>query len=223
MATFKNDYNGLNNAGVKRVKIGEKAPILEVELNEMQVSILEKNSRFLKNFVGNLISDKSAIIVSDTVVTIGNCFFIVNGEIIKCTGLTCTVPSGSTAYLNLREIEVDGTSLLREEGNEQGKTITNYLVDKRMGVETSHRIVTSYTLSTVKGENSIPIITNNDGVMNIVVSDFKDVYSPESLSIEDVELLYGSTIGSGGSSGGGVVATVEPITNGEITIVVGNS
>lgn len=219
MATFKKDYNGSNNAGVKRVKIGEKAPLLEVELNELQVSLLEKQSRYLKNFVGSLISDKSAIIIAETTVTIGNCFFIVNGEIIKCTGLSCEVPIGATAYLNLREVEVDSTSTLKEEGNEQGRLITNYLVDSRMNVETSHRIIISYNLSTTDGGNGLPIVRNNDGTIEILVPDYKDVYSPQSLTEEEIETLYGSTIGSGG---GTVVTNIEPISNNDITVVVGN-
>lgn len=149
MSNFDKYTNYNDTAGVSSVVFGADAPVLEVELNEMQEIQKSFLRKTLKNLIGDGISDKNAISYSNGTLSIANgCFFNVGGYLIQCTGLSIAVTEG-TVYLQVWEETVDHTATLKTEGNAQSSaTIPNYFKDSRYPIETSKRKVIKYTLST---------------------------------------------------------------------------
>ena len=149
MASFDKYSNYNENAGVSSVVFGAEKPVLEVELNEMQEvqkSLLRKT---IKNLLGDGITDKKAISYSNGVVTIASdVCFVVDGLLIKSTGMSIEVPYGNTVYLQVWEETVDSTTTLKKEGNQlSSETVDNYILDSRTPAETTRRKVVKYTLS----------------------------------------------------------------------------
>lgn len=152
-----NKYTNYNeHSGVSSVVFGSDTPVLEVELNEMQEIQKTTLRNFIKNVIGNGITDKSKIAYKDGVLSVASdCSFVVDGYIILCTGLSITAPDNSTVYLQVWEEDVDYTSTLKKGGNEQAtETITNYIKDSRYPIETSRRKVLKYKLSLTQSQES---------------------------------------------------------------------
>lgn len=174
MSRFDHRSNFTRNAGINSVVIGSHTPILEVELNEMQEIQSKKFTDFFDGFIGNSISSKDAITYKNGILSISDCMFIVNGHLIKCTGLSLALANGKTAYLKVGEVDADYTTELKEEGNQQSNVIVpNNIKDSRYEFETSMRTVITYDLvdnfSTIDGYTYVNVATvkNNNLVVNI--------------------------------------------------------
>ena len=71
---------------------------------------------------------------------------IIEGEIIYIPSLQISAENDDIIYIRVWEKEITATTVMRAYGNEQGEVIPNYIVDSRVGQETSRRIVLAYDL-----------------------------------------------------------------------------
>ena len=172
MANFDRYSNYNAEAGISSVVFGANAPVLEVELNEMQE--IQKNllSSTIKNLLGDGISDLSAVSYDhkNSLFRINDgCFIAVNGYLIQSTDLYINNVAGSTVYLQVWEDTVDYTSVLKKGGSQQSSsTVPNYIKDSRMPSETTKRKVVKSMLSTTTDSNkhNIDIASvSSDGVL----------------------------------------------------------
>lgn len=172
MSDFSKYSNYKDNAGVQSVVFGAQAPVLEVELNEVQEVQRTMLRRAIKNLLGDGVNDLGKITYDGTKVSIADqCFITVGGYQVVCTGLSCAVTSG-TVYFQAWEETVTMNSTLKEEGNEQEtSTVTNYIKDSRSASETTRRRVLKYTLATSQkdGAQNLAIATVSNGRMTKVV------------------------------------------------------
>lgn len=173
MASFDKYSNYDKSAGVTGVVFGANAPVLEVELNEMQEIQKTFLGNTFKNLIGDGVSNKKAITYANNTLSISDCFFSISGYLIQCTGLSLAITSG-TVYLQAWEETVDYNATLKTAGNEQSTTtVENYLKDSRSPVETSRRKVVKYTLSTTTDstKQNLAIASVSNGVMTRIVKE----------------------------------------------------
>ena len=173
MSRFDHRSNYTRNAGINSVVIGSQTPLLEVELNEMQEIQSKKLEDFIDVFLGASISTLNAISYENETLSISECYFTALGHLIKCTGLSVVLTEGKTAFLKVKEIDVDHTSELKEEGNQQSEVIVpNNIKDSRYDFTTSKRTIISYDLVSTSAKSDgytyIPIATIVEG--NVVTS-----------------------------------------------------
>lgn len=176
MGRFDHRSNYTRNAGITSVVIGAHSPILEVEFNEMQEIQRKRVSDFFKEFIGDSISDKDVITYANGVLSIGECWFIVNGDLIKCTGLSVSLAEGETAYLKVKEEDATYLTALKEEGNQQSEVIVeNNIKDSRYDFSTSMRTYLTYDLvksySTTDGFTYVNIATVKNGALVVNVEE----------------------------------------------------
>ena len=147
------DYNA--EAGISSVVFGADAPVLEVELNEMQE--IQKNllGNTIKNLLGNGISDLDSITYKDNILQISDGAFIaVDGYLVQSTDLYISDVEGKTVYLQVWEEIVDSSASLKKNGSQHTDTIiSNYMRDSRMPFDTTKRKVVKYMLSTSSDPN----------------------------------------------------------------------
>lgn len=176
MGNFDHRSNYTKNAGITSVVFGSNSPVLEVELNELQQIQQKRLSDFFSAFIGNSISSKDAIVYENGVLTIGECCFIVDGNLIKCTGLSVSLGEGEHAYLKVKEMDATYVTALKEEGNQQSDTIVeNNIKDDRYDFVSSMRTYISYDLvkskSTIDGYTYVEMATVVDGQLSVVVEE----------------------------------------------------
>lgn len=171
MPSFDKYSNYNAEASVSSVVFGADAPILEVELNEMQE--IQKNllGSTIKNLLGDGISDSSALSYDhkNSKFTIADGSFIaIDGYLIKSSDLYITSVAGKTVYLQVWEETVDYSAILKKNGSEQSSSINNYIKDSRMPSETTRRKVVKSRLSTSvdSSKHNIDIASiSSDGVL----------------------------------------------------------
>ncbi len=147
--SFEVYTNHNKEAGIKSVQVGYKKPILETEFNEIQEIQLERLRRVVSEYLGEGILNKGTFTYSGGVFTISDETVIVDGEVIKISSLSITTGNGTSVYLDTWVEEVNTTSTLKKEGNQQESVVSNYLMDSRLGVETSRRKALLFNLSTM--------------------------------------------------------------------------
>ena len=153
MASFNNYTNYDKDSNFKTVVIGAGSKVLEVEINEMQEIWFNTYQRFVKDFVGNGVLNIGKYIVEDGVLTIKNESMLVDGYIIDIPLSEIPIATGDFAYLKVWEDTVDYNSPIYYKGNSQSnQTVKNYIMDERIGEETSRRIQVRYALVTDTGE-----------------------------------------------------------------------
>ena len=147
MSIFDHRSNYTKNAGITSVVFGGGAPVLEVELNEAQQIQQKRFSDFFNAFIGDSVSDRNAISYENGILTIGECWFIVDGNLIKCTGLSLPLAEGETAYLKVKEQDATYLTALKEEGNQQSEVIVeNNIKDDRYDFVGTMRTYITYDL-----------------------------------------------------------------------------
>lgn len=176
MSNFDHRSNYTRNAGINSVVFGSETPILEVELNEMQEIQDKRFTDFFDGFIGDSISSLNAITYENGAVSISECLFIINGMLIKCTGLSVPVTNGKTVYLKVGVVDVDHTTTLKEEGNQQSSVVVpNNIKDSRYGFATSKRTVVTYNLvttsSTTDGYTYVKIGKLSSGVFSVTIKE----------------------------------------------------
>lgn len=157
MPDFSKYSNYTEQTAFSGIRFGANAPVLEVELNELQ-QILDTKLKRMSLFMGNTVFAMSnGSINFDTttkVLTLTNCVAV-------AYGLTALIPSASVtlsdentvAYIKVEEVDVTHESPLTEYGNTEGAVISNPIIDTRVGVETSRRRAIKYV---VKAGNILP-------------------------------------------------------------------
>lgn len=194
MADFNKYSNYKDNTSFSEVVFGAKAPLLEVELNEVQNIITSKFSRLISAFGEGVFGlNDNSISLSGTTLT------IINAVILEKSGMTAVVksavvdvPIGHKAYFKMEEVTATPTSVLKECGNTAGNEVTNTMMDNRSPIETSRRKVIQYTL--MSGA-SVP---SNSGAVKYVLAgrnengEFKEE-NPMKLNDESVEKIANTT------------------------------
>lgn len=176
-AIFTN-YN--KDSGIDAVKIGAEKPILEVELNEMQEIQRQKWVNFLSTVYGDGILQKGTITYSNGIFKIENTHLIINGKLIYVSNAQIAASSSDSLYIIVNEKETTYLDGIRKYGNQQEALLNNYIVDSRIGHETSRRIEIIYNLSKTAGTGYSYKIGNitSGGVLNLTA---KQIYNNSDL------------------------------------------
>lgn len=157
---FSKNSNYNPDANVAQVKFGADAPVLEVELNELQ-QVQDKAredlirsmipSGFTKPVIIDFYHDKTN---SNTLYTLEDAEAYVNGMRIFIPKGT-KIDLGDSPKKDIREDliflevwkeEVDSKVILSQYGGEGQKETQNNLIDPRVGEETSHRILNKWRI-----------------------------------------------------------------------------
>lgn len=146
MADFEKRSNYNKDAGVVQVKIGFEKPVLEVELNEMQEIQRQRVKDVIQAVVPNSVLHGGTYTYSNGIFKIQEVTAIIEGEIIYIPSLQISAENDDIIYIKVWEKEITATTVMKAYGNEQGEVIPNYIVDSRVGQETSRRIVLAYDL-----------------------------------------------------------------------------
>lgn len=150
MPDFGKYSNYTEQSAFSGVVFGAQAPVLEVELNEMQ-EIFNHKLKLLSALMGDSIlvpADGSISYDIDSMeLSLVNCI-VASGSVITAIPSAAVVmsPDNTIAYLRLTEKVVTSTDTLTEYGKVDGPTIENPIIDTRVGVETSRRKVITYAL-----------------------------------------------------------------------------
>lgn len=149
------DFTRISNhnplANFKSVRIGADAPVLEVELNEMQDIAEQRYKDLISTYYGDGLNGESTIAYDSTLkqVYVQNGGALVNGHAITITNLTTRAVNGDTVYLKVWEQTISYTDTIYYLGNvQETRFLNNTLVDDRIGRETSRRIQIQYDLVT---------------------------------------------------------------------------
>lgn len=146
MSDFEKRSNYNKDAGVVQVKIGFEKPVLEVELNEMQEIQRQRVKDVIQAVVPNGVLHGGTYTYSNGIFKIQEVTAIIEGEIIYIPSLQISAENDDIIYIKVWEKEITATTVMKAYGNEQGEVIPNYIVDSRVGQETSRRIVLAYDL-----------------------------------------------------------------------------
>lgn len=146
MGDFEKRSNYNKDAGVVQVKIGFEKPVLEVELNEMQEIQRQRVKDVIQAVVPNGVLHGGTYTYSNGIFKIQEVTAIIEGEIIYIPSLQISAENDDIIYIKVWEKEITATTVMKAYGNEQGEVIPNYIVDSRVGQETSRRIVLAYDL-----------------------------------------------------------------------------
>jgi len=146
VSDFEKRSNYNKDAGVVQVKIGFEKPVLEVELNEMQEIQRQRVKDVIQAVVPNGVLHGGTYTYSNGIFKIQEVTVIIEGEIIYIPSLQISAENDDIIYIKVWEKEVTATTVMKAYGNEQGEVIPNYIVDSRVGQETSRRIVLAYDL-----------------------------------------------------------------------------
>lgn len=164
-----------SDSAISQVLFGEKRPVMETELNEMQ----EIQDHLRRELIRTLFSDGLIapfnLSYTSGVLRIWDTKAIINGEIIYISDLSASLANGINLYLEVWREEVGFTHTLKKYGNEQETTIENKMIDRRIGYETSRRIQTKYQFSTsntpVVGHTffHLGVVTNGNFIQSAVI------------------------------------------------------
>ena len=146
MSDFEKRSNYNKDAGVVQVKIGFEKPVLEVELNEMQEIQRQRVKDVIQAVVPNSVLHGGTYTYSNGIFKIQEVTAIIEGEIVYIPSLQISAGNDDIIYIKVWEKEITATTVMKAYGNEQGEVIPNYIVDSRVGQETSRRIVLAYDL-----------------------------------------------------------------------------
>ena len=178
MSDFTRISNHNPHANFKSVQIGADAPVLEVELNELQDIANQRYKDLLSTYYGDGLNGESTISYDSVQkeVCIENGGALVGGNPIQITRLVTHAVEGDKVYLKVWEQSVSFNDTIYYLGNvQESRIIENTLIDDRIGRETSRRIQIQYDLVTNKQEDGasyleVGYILNGE---LIITSDFK--------------------------------------------------
>lgn len=161
MADFDRYSNYNSNAGVGSVVFGAKAPLLEVEQNELQQIINSHQRKVLNALIPESkvgINSKEYFSYAGAVLRVEPGLTIVyKGNVYSYDkdSIVLNVALSGSAYLHVGEITVNHDDTLYESGyyypgnsNAGVNTpVTNYIMDDRLSIETTRRKVLSFYIS----------------------------------------------------------------------------
>lgn len=165
---------------------GEQSKVLEVELMEMQKILKQQSVEAIRAFIHDGFVQMNALQWSSgsLVVPAPDIIFANGSAINLSTNLSIPVSAyPTTVYLAVWEADLDYSSTIETDGNQTTgtTTITNDMIDSRLGVETSHRTQRQTQLVTSNTDNTkyyLPIatvtasgvFTDNRNPVNLVVA-----------------------------------------------------
>lgn len=172
------NYN--KDSGIDAVKIGAEKPVLEVELNEMQEIQREKWVKFLSTVYGDGIVKSGTITYVGGIFKIQNTYLIINGKLIYISNAQIAASANALLYIVVSEKETSYLDGIKKYGNQQEALLNNYIIDTRLGRETSRRIEIIYNLSLTTGTGYNYQIGNitSVGALNLIS---KQVYNNTDL------------------------------------------
>lgn len=188
MPNFDINSHYIKEANFSQVKFGEDGYVLEVELNELQQIQRNKLKEITKESLGSFgIFCEGEYDFDQTSLRIKNERVVIDGEIITIEeAYISELTEGSKVYLQAWESEVNCNDLLTKYGYEGGEEISNKIKDARVGVETSRRYLTKYTLSS----------TFNNSRTNLLIGTVSNGKFISSLkSVGDSPVMHTSTNG----------------------------
>lgn len=151
MPDFSRHSNYNEETGFTSVVFGAGAPVLEVELNEMQQILNRKLGLFFKS-LGDVVLPLSEDIssVSGNTITLKNCAIVCDGTIVYVKETSVEVDSDiDSGYTYLRvedETDVTHNTVLKSCGDNNGSVIENPIMDNRNPMETTRRKLVKYEL-----------------------------------------------------------------------------
>ena len=147
MAAFDlyTDYD--EDSGVQVVRIGAMNPITEKEFNEMQLIARERSKKARYNLYGDCIFGVGTYVYAVGTITITNEFAFINGELIDMSTCDIAAAEGEDVYLDVYDTTATTASTMYKDGNTHAATITNWLLDARVGSAITQRTVLSFGLS----------------------------------------------------------------------------
>ena len=171
MANFNKYSNYDEKTSHSSIIFGADAPLLEVELNELQQIINTKLSRLITALLGTssiafLEDSRLSYNSSMGLARVENCMIITdNGLTALIEDTTVSVTSTKNIiYVKIQEEIKTSADTIRKYGNTIGSTVTNTIKDSRSPVETTKRNVVTWTL--VAG-SSVPADTSTTKYVKI--------------------------------------------------------
>lgn len=142
MPGFAVDSGFSTNDNFKLVRFGDRAKLLEVELNEAQEIQNHKRLQLGSALLTNGFLTKQTMVLSDGDLTVPSCTIICNGDVFTIEdSMVIEVSNGESVYLSVFDTEVTYQSVLKKSGNLSGGiTIDNDILDSRTVEESSRRI-----------------------------------------------------------------------------------
>lgn len=187
-ADFSHYTNYKDDTSFSKVVFGSSAPVLEVEMNELQ-EIVDTKLKALHSIVGKCAFVQGAITLTNVSgsiynVTVTNCTLIDKGitaYVDSITSSNTTISSGANVYFKLTKARVTGADTLRKYGNTTGTTITNEICDSRIGAETTQReqiqVSLHITTDTVPNDTDVTVYLPIGTIFNGVFTENETVFS----------------------------------------------
>ena len=172
----KSKFN--KEANFTSILFGADAPLLEVELNELQSILLEKIRDSVRAGFKDGVINSGEVTYDGSKFTMKDFLVVVDGDIFFVSSLTIPVSNGQKIYLTVEEEEVNYQSTLKKYGNRQETNIVNHMLDVRVNQETSRRQVLTYNLTTSKPKKGIEI-------GEIINGEFKVTYSKSKIGAKE--------------------------------------
>lgn len=149
MAIFENINPFNKDANFSSIRIGADAPVLEVELNEMQLIQRERLRSTTKALINEGVKGTGSYSYRDNLLTITNELVMLDGEVLNIPHATLSVREGEEVYVEVWEEEKTFLDDIFKHGSSHTtEKIPNYLLDGRIGEETSRRIQVRYRVTT---------------------------------------------------------------------------
>lgn len=149
MAIFENINPFNKDANFSSIRIGADAPVLEVELNEMQLIQRERLRSTAKALLNEGVKGTGSYSYRDNLLTITNELVMIDGEVLNIPQATVSVREGEEVYVEVWEEEKTFLDNIFKHGSSHTtEKIPNYLLDGRIGEETSRRIQVRYRVTT---------------------------------------------------------------------------
>lgn len=158
MAIFEERSSFTEEANFSSVLIGADAPVLEVELNEMQLIQRERLRSTTKALLNEGVKGQGQYTFTNNILTITDEMVMVNGELLYIPNATLSVNEGETVYVETWEEVVSYKDTIKQYGNiHSDLKVHNYLLDPRVGEETSRRIQVQYQVTTTPNSENATI------------------------------------------------------------------
>ena len=159
------------------VIFGKNGGLLEVELNEAQYLGFKRDYLALKS-IGNVSIGATVSRDTDSGVTTFTGDFVIDGYAVCLNDCAINTNVGDTIYAKVSLETLTKDSTVKKNGYVNGETLSNTIIDNRVGIETSRRKAIKLELSTTHIIGSIPIaFVNNSGVaeFSIINSSLSDM------------------------------------------------
>ena len=164
---FSKNSNYNPDANVAQVKFGADAPVLEVELNELQQVQDKAREDLIRSMIPSGFT-KPVEINHYHEKTSSNVMVIGNDAEAYVNGIRICIPKGTRielgdspkketredlVFLEVWKEEVNSKTSLKKYGGDSQETIPNNLIDPRVGEETSHRVINRWRIRCAHGVN----------------------------------------------------------------------